>query len=188
MEERTMSYEKDKNTMSSEEQSPIVSRTQPQTPKMSGKQPLAKKPKYLSQFSEGDMFTDRFAINKSLKDKLKQLGLEVRFINRKRLEEVSGYHERGWKVFKRADFLENGEDALEGAGLGGTSPDGVIQIAHDVLAYRPIWMGDKHRADIAKRTKLQSGDKMKAAAEDLRETARRSGVKIKVLEGYEENE
>lgn len=152
---------------------------------MAGKKPLSSKPKIGPKFDSVDIFGDRYAIGK-LKGKLLELGFEVRFVNKHLLDAVGGYHQRGWKVFRYKDFIdEAGVNYLEDS-LDGRSPDGVIQIAHDILAVRPISMGDKHRADIQRRTQRQSGDHQKNAAEELRETARRRKAPVTVTEGYDD--
>lgn len=154
---------------------------------LAGKKPLSTKPKVGPAFDDVDIFGDKYNIGK-LKGKLKDLGFEVRFVNKHLLDMVGGYHQRGWKVFKWADFIDaEGTNHLSDA-LEGRNPDGVIQIAHDILAVRPISMGDRHRADIDKRTKRQAGLHLKNAAESLRESARMRNADVKVLEGYEENE
>lgn len=155
-------------------------------PTIAGKKPLSARPKVGPVFDDVNIFSDKYNIGK-LKPKLAELGFETRFVNKHLLDQVGGYHDRGWKVFKYADFVVDGENYLSDS-LEGRNPEGVIQIGYDILAVRPITMGDKHRADISYRTKLQSGTHQKKAAEGLRESARRQNADVRILEGYEENE
>lgn len=149
--------------------------------------PAVTKPRVGPSFDDMDIFGDKYNIG-NLKPALQALGFEVRFVNKHLLDQVGGYHQRGWKVFRYQDFIDaDGVNHLASA-LEGRHPDGGIQIAHDILAVRPITMGDKHRADISNRTKRQSGLHQKSAAENLRETAKRSNAAIRVFEGYDENE
>lgn len=153
---------------------------------VSGKKPVSARAKVGPRFDDVDIFGDKYNIGK-LREKLASLGFEVRFVNKHLLDLVGGYHQRGWKVFKYSDFIDS-EGTNHLGDVEGRNPEGVIQIAHDILAVRPITMGDKHRAEIRRRTKLQAGEHEKTAAESLRETAKRGHASVKVFEGYDENE
>ena len=146
-----------------------------------GKKPVESKPKQsLESFNfTDDPFTNPLRLPEGLRKAFEKEGLEVRFINIKRLNEMHGFHNRGWKPYTK-EFANIEVNEFH----WGTSPDGKIIRGDLVLAVRPISLGDKHRAALKQKADRLNLNQKKNAAE-LRKLA---AGRAKIHEGYDDNE
>lgn len=151
-----------------------------------GKKPLSQKP-VPQLINEDDIFGNPYALDEELKKEIKAKNLEARFVNYSKLVEQGGYHQRGWKVYKR-DKKEEGATLSSSEFHMGSNPDGSIRRGHDVLAVRPKSVGDKHRQLLKQRAQVVSSDKDQDTAEELRRYARDNQLDVTVQEGYDDKE
>lgn len=152
-----------------------------------GKLPLSSKSQIGPRFDNVDFMSNVLKLPEAFVAQLNKLGFEHRFISSIKLSDMQGHHNRGWKVFHIGDFNKEGRDIIElDSYLQGLSPSGSINRAEMVLAIRPTEMCNRHRAHIQRRTDVQSGDHVKRAAEQMRESAKQSGTRVPITEGYED--
>lgn len=147
-----------------------------------GRKPLSSKPAQTQVFEE-DIFGNALAMDPALKVELQEQGLEWRFVDRKQLTDMGGYHKRGWQAYKRRGHATMDKQEF----VFGSSPDGYIYRGSLVLAVRPISVGDKHRAVLAQRADRYK-QVNKTAAKELKQKANEAGLDVEIHEGYEEND
>lgn len=148
---------------------------------INGKKPIQSKPsqkQYDVEFPD-DPFANPLALPENFKKQFTDNGLEIRFVNLKKVQQLGGFHERGWVPFTKTKFSNIELPEFH----WGSSPDGKIIRGDLVLACRPISLGDKHRAHLRARANRLDMNQKKNAAE-LRKMA---GGKARVLEGYDDD-
>jgi len=154
-----------------------------------GKKPLSEKKNFGPQFEELSFDGSDLHLPNKFMGELKRLGFEFRFIHSGEYRNAQNTHRRGWKVFKRSDFQENGSDIMDyGFGLDGFSPAGTVERKEMVLAIRPIEHGDKHRQYLKDKADRQSGDYNKRVADEMRQKIKQTKSDVRIYEGFDENE
>jgi hypothetical protein len=85
-----------------------------------GKKPLSQKPNRVAPTSfDETLFGDRLALPSDLRKELEEQGLAWKFISVPKLKENGGWHERGWRPYKR-----KGHDTMSPSSLSfGADPD-----------------------------------------------------------------
>ncbi len=149
-----------------------------------GKKPLSQKAKPV--IGDDFEFGNKLYIEPALKAKAKAEGLELRFINAKKLYANSGYHDKGWTPYK----VDPGTfgTLINSSFKFGNDPEGVIRRGEDsILACRSIERGDKHRLLLQDKAARHSNAIHKKNAEDLSEAMGRAGLG-KALVGEEGDE
>ncbi|MCA9327951.1 hypothetical protein KDA14_05470 [Candidatus Saccharibacteria bacterium] len=147
--------------------------------KQTVKKPVKKDPE-IQGFSYDEFYTNDLALSPALKDHLKSLDLDWRFINRLQFRE-RGYHRSHWQPFK----LENADSMTA---ITGVDAEGMVVRGDLVLATRPKALGDRHR-DFLKQRRARYNGYNKEKARELRDSIREAGLgaHAKVYEGYEDN-
>lgn len=124
-------------------------------------------------------------LDPQLKQELSELGLVPRWINAKQYLGSGNVHRSGWKAYR----VKPKKDADIG-GIDftlGVSPEGYIIRNDLLLAVKTIESHEKYKAQVRKRTEAQEVTDAERA-EEMRENARKAGVKARIYEGYDENE
>jgi hypothetical protein len=117
-----------------------------------------------------DVFTDFLGVDKNVQADIEDRGLEKRWIDAKQLVENSGFHRRGWEIYRIPESVD-----MSNTTLLGNSPDRCIRRGTLVLGVRLITIGDAHRREIAilrGRYNKVAKNKMNA----VKEAARRQGM------------
>lgn len=130
----------------------------------------------------GFEFNDRLALPKELKEKLKEKGLDFRFINAQEFRRSGHYHRSHWRPLSVSTDL-----GLPSA--FGANAQGEIQRGDLILGVRPKAVTAKHRAFLEERRRRYSNFN-KSEAEQLRKYAKQAGLgdQVGISEGYEEND
>jgi hypothetical protein len=136
-----------------------------------GKKPLSQKPTP-TMLEDGFDFGNKLYIEPSLKAEAKAKGLEIRFINAKKLMENSGYHENRWVPY----LVEKGTNGTLSGFKFGNDPDGVLRRGDCILAARPIETGDAHRKTLHNRASRYSQEAQKNAEKNFGEAVRKAGL------------
>lgn len=145
-----------------------------------GKKPISAKAETAPSFySYDDLFGNRQRIPDDVLAELKAQGLVGRWLNAKKLYDNQGYHEKGWRVYKRQ---KPAQTAIEFK--TGSDPEGVVRRGDMILGVKTVDEVAKHKAYLRAASERQMGSATKNAQE-LRKMMGRSG---KVIEGYDDNE
>lgn len=152
-----------------------------------GRKPIAQKTQtpnpYAGYYSQS--FMD---ISDDLRAEIESKGLEMRWIDAKEFMHSGNMHKHHWKPYKRTTAPNQGaaesHDIL--SWTLGNDAEGYIRRRGAVLAVRPKELGDAHRAHIAQKTERLHGRSVEQAAEGIKETARRGGVKTSVDTNFDE--
>ena len=150
-----------------------------------GKKPIQARPTTFDPQAD-QLFGSMLDIPTPLKAELESQGLEYRWIDAKRAVEGGGFHKNGWTPYHRrtADTIEGVADFKFGS-----DPTGLVRRDTVVLAVRPKDKGERHRQFLSDRARRYSVlSHQKAQADQLKQTAKGSGFKTSIHEGYEENE
>jgi hypothetical protein len=152
---------------------------------MDGKKPLSEKPQpKQGRVVTDDLFGNAFHLSDEIKKELKDQGLEARFVNAKTIYENQGYHNKGWKVYKRKKDATLTSDFRDGK-----DPEGIIRRGDCILAVKEIAQANAHRALLKQRAERYKSFKKEQAAK-LRQAAKESGLDTRIDEndGYEDEE
>lgn len=147
---------------------------------LNGKKPLSSKRAPTAPSGIPDFFRNKLMVPDDIAADIASKSQESRWIPYKAYVENGNSHDKGWSVYK-APTKDTQTDALLGR-----HPDGIIRRGDLVLAVRSKEMCDQHRAYLASRAYTQTHGFKKAQADELRQMAKDSD--LKVVEGYEENE
>ena len=123
-----------------------------------------------------DIFGDFLGVDPAVAEDIESRGWEKRWIDAKQMVQNSGFHRRGWEVYKIPDGLK-----LRNSSVMGIGPDKDIRRGTLVLGVRSTQLGDAHRRELAARNRVYKAlpaQKMKA----LREHARAQGIDTKLHE------
>lgn len=148
-----------------------------------GKKSLATKAPQASPILNDDVFGNALSIPPELKAELAAQGKVGRWLNAKTLANMQGYHPKGWQVYKRDPKLPSGIIDFK----SGSDPDGVVRRGDCILGYKTADAADLHRRHLTQKARRGYQVNSDKAAE-MRASLGSSGIKAKVLEGYEENE
>lgn len=97
---------------------------------------------------KGSLFgSSRLEVPDYILEEAAKLGLEVRWISVKELQENQNSHHRLWQAWKWDSKRE--KSATEIFAFG-NDPEGLIRRGDLVLGARPIEIGDEHRAELEK--------------------------------------
>lgn len=152
-----------------------------------GKKPLSSKPTTGPKASLDAIFGNPFAIDPDMQRRADEKGLALRFISPARLQQMGGFHERGWRPVKRTEL---GYDNM-GAEIQvfGADPNGYIIRQGMLLAARPKELNEAHKALLKQQAAQQSNALVqKRHAQQLRENVARRGVDVRIDEGYGDDE
>ena len=146
-----------------------------------------RKPKEMKSFDPGlgdkeFTYTNRLALPKELKDYLKSIDMDFRFLNAAEFRAAGGYHRSQWQPFKApADAVKQG--------LYGVTPEGLIQRGDLILGVRSKAITAQHSAHLAEKRKRYS-NYGKTEAKRMREHIRSTGLSdhVRVEEGYGEDD
>lgn len=124
---------------------------------------------------------DFFAIDPQLKKEIEGKGLAYRWVNAIKLKANYGYDSRQWQPYKRE---------TQGTGMTSFSdPEGYIRRGDLILAVQPKGVAQARRKQLDARNQAQSQARFaKTQAEELRQTMRKSGMDVDIVEGYDEKD
>lgn len=146
-----------------------------------GKRPLSQK--QATFVTPDEVFGNPLKLDQELKNEIANKGLECRFIDAKRLYEMSGYHKNGWVPYRR--------EKAEGFGITdfkfGSDPEGIIRRGSMILAVKPKDQAEKHRAYLRQKAGVYA-QVNKTKADEMRQFAKERQVDTHVYEGFEEND
>jgi hypothetical protein len=151
-----------------------------------GKMPISQK--YESNDIQEDFGGDPLKLSRELRKELEDQGLVGRWLNAKKLQSESGFHQSGWKVYKRPESVRNQPrgslDYLEGM-----DPEGYVRYRDLVLGCKTIESHERNKRVIADKNARLSNHKErnKRDADAIRYRAREGGLDAKVTEGYDES-
>ncbi len=136
-----------------------------------------------SSFQDDSEFTygNVLALPKELKTYLNEKGLDWRFLNATQFRAGGNYHRSNWKPLNVKDH----QGSLDS--IVGTTVEGLIQRGDLILGVRSKAITAKHREFLAERNRRYNNFNKDEAAK-LRADARRSGLDVKVHEGYDDEE
>lgn len=149
-----------------------------------GKKPLSSKPK-MQDLAYDDMFGNNLALDPELQKELDEKGLVPRWVDAKRLFEMNGFNDKGWRTYRRENRSSDTINTLDFK--FGNDPTGIIRRGSLILAVKSKEQADKHRMFLNERTDKQAQINTKSA-EQLRAFAKSNGLDAKIYEGYEDNE
>jgi hypothetical protein len=112
-------------------------------------------------------------------------GLVGRWLNAKRMADEHGFHQSGWKVYRRPENLRKSTASI----MEGNDPEGFVRYRDLILGVKTKEDQAAHRRSIANENARLSNQKAlnQKSAEELRYAARQGGVDAKVTEGYDES-
>ena len=134
-------------------------------------------------FGHDDLDYSIFKIDPQLQEELNKKGLVARWINARTYTQGGNFHRSGWQAYRRT----TGSDRSSADFAMGVSPEGFIVRNDLILAVKPKDVQERWAKKIRARTEAQNGASANRGRE-LKESAERAGVNIKVHEGYEEND
>lgn len=155
---------------------------------INGKKPIAEKARTrATPLNMDDIFGNQLGVDPAIVKAIEAKGMVHRWINAKKLQEMGGYHHRGWKPIR---MKEIGCDTLDLSSLTfGTDPEGYLRRGDNVLAVRPRELHEKHRAYLDQEARARSrANTNKAHAEQMRQFVKEAGLDVKVHEGFEDEE
>lgn len=148
-----------------------------------GRRPISAKPEPAA--INQDEFGNVLACDPQLMAELESKGLVPRWVDAKRMFEMQGYNDKGWQVYRREKTASDTIDSMDFK--YGNDPSGVVRRGSLVLAVKSKEQAARQRKFIDQRTEMQAQINAKEA-EELRNFARRSGIKAEIFEGYEDHE
>jgi hypothetical protein len=123
---------------------------------------------------------DNLAVDAEVLAEIKGKGLVHRWINASKYKQNFGFDARRWQPYKREN---QGNSAF-----GFVDSEGYTRRGDLILAVRSVELNAAHKAKIERKNMQLSAGQNKAAADQLRQHLKDSGVtSSKVYEGYEEN-
>lgn len=126
---------------------------------------------------------DLLQLDPKLAAEIDAKGLEHRWIDANEFVARGNMHNHYWRPYKReAKDSENGSAILESDWKFGNDPEGFIRRKGLVLAVRPKEVGDGHRFMLEDKSKRQHGGLRRRQADEMREHARKAGVRMPVEE------
>jgi hypothetical protein len=137
-----------------------------------GQKPASQKAE-LNIFND-TQFNDNLAIPQSLKNEAASQGFELRFVDYKKMAEFGGVHKNGWQAYSRKKGDAGTMDSA--AFQFGNDPNGIIRRGTLILAYRPVSMGDQHRAMLEQRAARYRGNYHRKQAEEMKQSVKESGL------------
>lgn len=152
------------------------------SPTKAGKKPLTEKQGPGVDLEEWSPVGNALNIPPKLEKIAEEREIQYRWLSAKTLATNTGYHPKGWKVFKVPEGVDVG---LEDFHIG-RSPDHTLRRGTMVLGYKPNEAAAHHREHLEKRAALYTGEKYaKQKADKIRAMSKDGNVKV--IEGYEEN-
>ncbi len=146
-----------------------------------GKKPIAEK-KTKMDLDAWSPLGNALTVPPQLLKKADQEGFEFRWLSAKGITKNSGYHQRGWHVYK----VENPQELGLADFHIGRDPDGTLRRGTMILGFKPKFACDDHRARLKRKADLMNRYQ-KNKADDLRTRSRDSNLGAVIHEGYEEN-
>ena len=134
--------------------------------------------------TQADLYDSALDIPSNIKEELNKKGLTARWINATEFRKSFGFHKSKWVPYKRE--LPKGASTSPDSLYGG-DPEGYVRRGDLVLAVKTKEENARHAGMLKQRADLYSGKQNQAAAE-LREQAKRAGVKTKVDDSFGEDE
>lgn len=141
---------------------------------INGKKPISSKPT-----NSGDLFGNALNIPPVVQAELDEKGLVGRWVNAIKLQQMGGYHPKGWQPFRSEKYKSDFKF--------GSDPDGVIRRGDCILAVKTLEDVETHKEWLANRVAVQR-DTNKVKAQEFRDAMRQSGLNSKVVEGYGDDE
>lgn len=123
--------------------------------------------------------TDGTNIDPELARELVENGLVCRFINAKEYRR-KGFHPSKWVPYKRTSRPRNGA-------LFNVDPDGYTVNQDLILAVKPVDWNEAHRKYLQEKANRLVGAAQTEASDALRKSLAASGLKSKVVDGYEDD-
>ena len=124
-------------------------------------------------------FTDQLAVPPAILQEIKDKNLAHRWVNAAKLAANYGFDSRQWTPYK--------PEKTPGGMFSGVDSEGYIRRGDLILAVQSQQLNAKRRAIIDAKNARNKGHN-KQAAEMLKEAFKKSGVKAKISEGFDENE
>lgn len=133
------------------------------------------------KFDYAEFYQNTLSLPQAFKDKLKEEGLDYRFLNRADFVKNGNTHRSHWKAYVLKDRSETS--------VIGVTPDGHVQRGDLILGVRAKNISSAHKNYLKQRSDQYKGHN-KAKAEELRRLAKDNGLgaDTTIHEGYEENE
>lgn len=129
-------------------------------------------------FNPADLYQSALDIPESIKKEIEEKGLAARWINATEFQRQYGFHKSGWTPYKPDNKLP----AI--AGVSG-DPEGFVRRGDLILATKTKEQHNLHKARLKMKSSMASGYNA-TKAKELRRFMQESGVKTKVVEGFEE--
>lgn len=149
-----------------------------------GKKPLSSRGSP-TPINMDDIFGNQLGIDPALAKAIDAEGQAYRFINAKRLQDMGGMHQNGWRPYRPSEEARAKMDAH--TLLFGSDPNGFIRRGDCILATRPKELHEKHKAYL--RQEANRGKNVnKVAAQNMRDFVKSNGLDMRVQEGAEVHE
>lgn len=149
----------------------------------SGKKPVSQK-RSPGLINPDEIFNSGLSIPPEVEAHAEKEGWELRYVDAAEMYKNNGQHKRGWMPYIKPKEMQTGQVGFK----FGNDPDGLVRRTSLILAYRPKAQGDKHRAYLRQRTDQLAGSFQAEEAKQLRSDARKSGLDVEVLDGFDEND
>lgn len=144
-----------------------------------GKKPLSSKKRPGLDSKNADAFGNKLSLPVEVLKELADQNLVPRFINAKQLQDMGGYHAKGWRPYKRKDS-EKGSDTMGTSSfLSGSDPSGFIRRGDAILAVKTESEVAEHRDWLEARAGRHKNFK-KQKANELRAYAKENGLKTTI--------
>lgn len=148
-----------------------------------GKKPLSSKKKpTINQITADDLgFGNALHLPPEIQADLDAQGLEAHWMNATKLFQMGGYHPKGWTPYRRKATSTSSLSEFK----IGTDPDGILRRGDSILGVKPKEQAEKHRLLLKQKAQRLAGNNQ---ASELDQFAKQAGVKMKIYDGFEENE
>ena len=148
-----------------------------------GKKPLSARPKPQAPTSLEDIFGNPLTVSDDIKRAVEEKGMECRWINFKKFQDIGNSHEYAWRPLKRSECGIMDSTSL----INGSDPDGYVRRGDLVLAGRSKELSEKHRLYLKGQANRYK-NLQKSHAEELRSFVKKAGIDASITEGYGEDE
>lgn len=145
-----------------------------------------KKPQFTKngRVTKPDFATSNFDISPDIKQVLQKEGLEGRYVNIKRLQDLGGVSQKGWVPYKIPKEVQE----KRAANLFGSDPDGFVRRGDLVLAVKKKEDAEHHRAWLrqeASDNRVNNG-MIRKKEQELKDMIKDFGIEkvVKVIGGY----
>jgi hypothetical protein len=128
-----------------------------------------------SVFADDFFEVNQLIVPRAIRDEIESQGMDLRWINSSELQKHGGHHKHRWEVYRPKNRK----------GVVGIQADGRITRGDLVLAVRQKEVTKAYQAKI-NRASARNKNYDKQAAEELRQDLGGSGVRTKVVTGFDE--